>query len=687
MKRHMMMIVALLSVPGLVLAQEGEPDSLEEADAAVEKAFEKDRTVIPEEMVVVEPQVGKDLRFKSAAPGGETGLMRVMEAGSTDPMTIKLSLHGGFFSSSGTDGFLNYLDADDYSESQVVGRLGLAFTPLSFLEVFASYRNSSNKNSISRPGLLQTQGDMEFGAKGFYPVLPFLSVGLNLGIGFYNGIGEVTPDLAGTTVRTGLLLSFDARKIEFDTHVPVRFHVNVGLTFENTDNLQGNRDLTYVEQYALRVNSYNRLGLGFGLDAPLPYVDPVAITPYLEYSMQIPLGVGDEELADSSMGTDASLSSVMPMFLTPGVRVTYQRDITFDFAVDIGIGGKKAYLDGVPSTPPYTVWFGLSYVFDPTKRGEEKTIEKIVEKEKIVEVDKGVVAPVTTGRIKGRVVNAVDQTPVAAAIISFSGSDITPVATEPMEGRYETYNLTIGMVKLTASRDGFKAVSREAEVKAGEVALLDFALEPEAERGIVSGKVFNEKDRPMLAKIDINGPGEFHLDTSADTGEFSSPVPEGSYVVKASAEGYLARARRFEIKKDKTVMAEFKLVPAPKKTVVIIEKDKIVVKKKIHFATGRAEIRTDSHIILDAVIDVLANHPEIRKIRVEGHTDSMGSDASNKRLSQKRAHAVMDYLIKQGILGDMLVARGYGETMPVAPNNTRRGREQNRRVAFTILER
>jgi outer membrane protein OmpA-like peptidoglycan-associated protein len=387
------------------------------------------------------------------------------------------------------------------------------------------------------------------------------------------------------------------------------------------------------------------------------------------------------------MGTDASLSSVMPMFLTPGVRVTYQRDITFDFAVDIGIGGKKAYLDGVPSTPPYTVWFGLSYVFDPTKRGEEKTIEKIVEKEKIVEVDKGVVAPVTTGRIKGRVVNAVDQTPVAAAIISFSGSDITPVATEPMEGRYETYNLTIGMVKLTASRDGFKAVSREAEVKAGEVALLDFALEPEAERGIVSGKVFNEKDRPMLAKIDINGPGEFHLDTSADTGEFSSPVPEGSYVVKASAEGYLARARRFEIKKDKTVMAEFKLVPAPKKTVVIIEKDKIVVKKKIHFATGRAEIRTDSHIILDAVIDVLANHPEIRKIRVEGHTDSMGSDASNKRLSQKRAHAVMDYLIKQGILGDMLVARGYGETMPVAPNNTRRGREQNRRVAFTILER
>jgi outer membrane protein OmpA-like peptidoglycan-associated protein len=683
MNRYVMMICALLLVPGLVLAEE--PASMEEADAAVEKAFEKDRTMTPEEMVVEEPpELGKDLRFSSAAPGGETGLLHVMEAGSTDPMTIKLSLHGGFFSSSGTDGFLNYLAADDYSQSQVLGKLGLAFTPLPFLEVFASYRNSSNKNSISRPGLLQTQGDMEFGAKGFYPVLPFLSVGLNLGIGFYNGIGEVTPELDGTTVRTGLLITFDARGIESENPIPLRFHTNVGLIFENTENLEGNRDLTYVEQYALRINSYNRLGLGFGLDAPLPYADPVAITPYLEYSMQIPLGVGDAELANSSMGSDTALSNVMPMNLTPGVRVTYLRDITFDFAVDIGIGGKKAYIDGVPATPPYTVWFGLSYVFDPTKRGEEKIIEKVVEKEKIVE--KEVVAPVTTGRIKGRVVNAVDQTPVAAAIISFNGSDITPVATEAMEGRYETYDLTAGMVKLTASRDGYKAVSQEAEVKAGEVTLLDFALEPEAKMGTLSGKVYNEKDQPMLAKIDINGPNTFQVDTSPDSGEFSSPAPEGSYVVKASADGYLARARRFEIEKDKTVMAEFKLVPAPKKTVVIIEKDKIVVKKKIHFATGRAEIRADSHIILDAVIDVLANHPEIRKIRVEGHTDSVGSDATNMRLSQKRAQAVVDYLTMQGIPADMLIARGYGETMPIAPNNTRRGREQNRRVAFTILE-
>jgi outer membrane protein OmpA-like peptidoglycan-associated protein len=222
-------------------------------------------------------------------------------------------------------------------------------------------------------------------------------------------------------------------------------------------------------------------------------------------------------------------------------------------------------------------------------------------------------------------------------------------------------------------------------VKAGEVTLLDFALEPEAKLGTVSGKVYNEKDQPMLAKIDINGPDAFQTDTSADTGEFRRDVPEGSYVVKASAEGYLAKARRFNIEQDKTVMAEFKLTPAPKETLVIIEKDKIVVKQKIHFATGRAEIKADSFVILDAVIDTMVNHPEISKVRVEGHTDSVGSDAYNLGLSQKRAQAVVDYLVQQGIPDDMLIARGYGETMPIAPNSTRRGKEQNRRVAFTIV--
>ncbi|MBW1811867.1 MAG: carboxypeptidase regulatory-like domain-containing protein, partial [Deltaproteobacteria bacterium] len=548
----MVSVMILCAAPVWAQSDDEQPTSLDEADAAIEKAMvDAAKPFIEGEEATTETEEEESrLRFSSAAPGGETGLMRVMEAGSTDVWTIRLSLHGGFFSSDGGSGFLNYLDQDDYSESYVTSKLSLAWTPLPYMEAFMSLRASSNKNSFTRPQLLQTQGDLEIGAKGFYPVLPYLGIGLNLAVGFVNGIGGVTPDFGGTNLRTSALISFDVRGVA--PEVPLRIHFNAGFIMENTEDLEGNRDLNYIEQFALRVNRYHRVSLGFGLDAPLPYADPVAITPFLEYSVQLPIGISDVDLAAGSLGPDTGYANVVPMYLTPGFRVTYLKDITFDFAVDIGIGGEKAYLEGVPSTPPYTIWFGLSYCFDPSKRSEEKIIEKIIEKEKIVV--KEVVAPVTTGRIKGRVINAVDQSAIASAIVSFTDSEIPPVATEEMEGKYETYNLTAGMVKLTAAREGFKPMTLEAEVKAAEITLLDFALEPEIKKGTISGTVVNEKDQPMLAKVEISGPAEINVNTGQDTGAFASEVPEGTYAVKVSAEGYLAKGRRFEIKKDKTVM-------------------------------------------------------------------------------------------------------------------------------------
>jgi outer membrane protein OmpA-like peptidoglycan-associated protein len=86
------------------------------------------------------------------------------------------------------------------------------------------------------------------------------------------------------------------------------------------------------------------------------------------------------------------------------------------------------------------------------------------------------------------------------------------------------------------------------------------------------------------------------------------------------------------------------------------------------------------------VVDIMKQNPDIRKVRVEGHTDSKGSDAYNIKLSQRRANAVRDYLIAHGVEADRLVAVGYGETRPVADNGTAEGRARNRRVEFTILE-
>lgn len=678
----------LVLVVGTAAAQEAPPASPGSVDNPVPEAVFKSEGQPEGESPGQAPPTAEEaavktesrLRFYSSAPGGEAGLLNVIEAGGGPAGILRISLHGGFFNS---DEFLKY-DArwTDYSESQVIGRLSLAFTPLPFLEVFANLRNSANKNSASKPQLLQTQGDLEFGAKGYYGVLPYLSVGLDLAVGFYNGIGEVIPKLDSTGIRTNLLATFDLRPLA--PEIPLRAHLNIGMIFENSDNLREQRDLTYIEQFALRVNRYHRFAVGFGLDSPLPYADPVAIVPFLEYSLQYPIDISAADLALGSLGQDTALVNVLSMRLTPGVRVTYLRDITLDIAVDFSIGGKKAYLNGVPSTPPYTVWIGLTYAWDPLKRGETET--KIVEKEVEKIVEKPIPAATSTGRIAGRVINVADQTPIPGAIVSFEGGMITPVATDEMEGRYTTYDLTAGMVRLTAHREGFKPQTQEAEVKVGEMTLLDFALEPEIKKGTLNGTVTNEKDRGLVAKVDILGPAEFHLDSAGDTGTFAADIPPGSYNVKVSADGYLAKGRVLQVKERQTVVAEFKLTPAPKQRIVVVEKNQIVVHKKIHFETGKAKITTDSFAILDSVIDVLVTHAEIKKVRVDGHTDSQGAKAMNTKLSQARADAVRDYLIQQGIPDTKLESKGFGPEKPIAPNSTLRGREQNRRVEFTILE-
>ncbi len=129
---------------------------------------------------------------------------------------------------------------------------------------------------------------------------------------------------------------------------------------------------------------------------------------------------------------------------------------------------------------------------------------------------------------------------------------------------------------------------------------------------------------------------------------------------------------------------ELPLPPPPPEAVV--EKKKIIITKKIHFEFDKAVIRPISFRILNAVVDIMKENPDIRKVRVEGHCDYKGSDAYNMKLSQRRTNAVRDYLISHGISGDRLVAVGYGESRPIATNETAEGRARNRRVEFTILD-
>ena len=116
-----------------------------------------------------------------------------------------------------------------------------------------------------------------------------------------------------------------------------------------------------------------------------------------------------------------------------------------------------------------------------------------------------------------------------------------------------------------------------------------------------------------------------------------------------------------------------------------MRKDRIELKQQVHFATSKARILPDSFELLRQVAQAMKDAPHVR-MRVEGHTDNVGKLDANMSLSQARADSVRDYLLKQGVDQNQILAEGYGPTRPIASNLTKAGKAANRRVEFRMVE-
>ncbi|MBU8895291.1 OmpA family protein [Corallococcus sp. H22C18031201] len=116
-----------------------------------------------------------------------------------------------------------------------------------------------------------------------------------------------------------------------------------------------------------------------------------------------------------------------------------------------------------------------------------------------------------------------------------------------------------------------------------------------------------------------------------------------------------------------------------------IDEGQIRILESIYFEQNKDVISARSNKLLDTVASILASHPNIQKVRIEGHTDNKGDANYNMDLSQRRAEAVVKYLVNKAVSRERLESKGLGPTQPIADNKTLEGRAKNRRVEFKIL--
>ncbi|MFT7155909.1 MAG: outer membrane protein OmpA-like peptidoglycan-associated protein [Parvicella sp.] len=168
--------------------------------------------------------------------------------------------------------------------------------------------------------------------------------------------------------------------------------------------------------------------------------------------------------------------------------------------------------------------------------------------------------------------------------------------------------------------------------------------------------------------------------TNSATGKFLISLPAGkNYGIAVKADGYLFHSENFDVKEP----TGFNMI---NKTIELknIKKGSKIALRNIFFESGKSTLSTDSNPELDRLVKLLKDVPAL-KIEISGHTDNVGSESMNGKLSKDRATAVVNYLTSKGIAASRLTAKGYGSTQPVADNKTSDGRQQNRRTEFEIL--
>lgn len=202
----------------------------------------------------------------------------------------------------------------------------------------------------------------------------------------------------------------------------------------------------------------------------------------------------------------------------------------------------------------------------------------------------------------------------------------------------------------------------------------------------VTGKVYDAKTKiglPSAVELkDITSGQRMSKVQTDEEGHYLITLPVGKdYAFLVNRKNYLMFSENFPLaskRSDSTYTIDIPLQP--------IEVNAQVILKNIFFETGKYDLKKESEAELDNLFDLLTENPTLT-IQINGHTDNIGKETDNMLLSNNRAKSVVHYLVKKGIQPQRLVSKGYGQTQPIADNNTEEGRAKNRRTAVQVLKK
>lgn len=251
------------------------------------------------------------------------------------------------------------------------------------------------------------------------------------------------------------------------------------------------------------------------------------------------------------------------------------------------------------------------------------------------------------------------------------------------QGRY-IVALPLGKVyELTFAQPNFVPfnflIDTEKSVQFSE-SEIDVALQPD-KSALAFAVVSQTDERPVAARVVFQNLSrkeryEIATDSTTQTHEISLRMGE-LYRIAVQGKGHFAYETQIDVPSEKSFQRTFALQP-------ILENQSISL-SNILFETASAELMSRSFAPLDELVEFMRLNPTVQ-IELSAHTDNVGNDAYNQRLSERRAQSTADYLVSQGIDSQRIISVGYGKTKPIAPNDTEENRSKNRRVEMKIVK-